>query len=51
MVRLYMVHHRLNSMQEAVERMVEEITASQSAYTYEPPKAMSHNGRRERKAG
>lgn len=51
MIRLYMVHHRLPSMKEAVARMIEAVTESEESYKYRPPKDISNNGDGERKAG
>jgi hypothetical protein len=51
MIRLYMVHHRLPSMQMAVARMVEAVTESEGSYNYRPLKGQSNNGNGERKAG
>lgn len=51
MIRLYMVHHRLPSMKEAVARMIEAVTESEESYKYLPPKEVSNNGDGERRAG
>ena len=51
MIRLYMVHHRLPSMQKAVARMIEAVTETEGPYKYRPPKEMSNNGNGSRKAG
>ena len=51
MIRLYMVHHRLPSMQAAVARMVEAVMASEGPYTYSPPKELASRGAMGTKAG
>jgi hypothetical protein len=51
MVRLYMVHHRLPSMQAAVARMIETVMQAEGPYTYSPPKKLSDDGNGARKAG
>ena len=55
MIRLYMVHHRLPSMQEAAARMIEVVTESEKPYKYrpprDPPRELSHSGNGARRAG
>ena len=51
MIRLYMVHHRLSSMQEATARMIETVMEAEGEYTYRPPQKLSNNGNNERKGG
>lgn len=51
MIRLYMVHHRLPSMQEAAARMIEAVTETEESYNYRPPKELSNSGNGQRKAG
>ena len=51
MIRLYMVHNRLPSMQAAVARMVEAVMASEGPYTYSPPKELASRGAMGAKAG
>lgn len=41
MVRMYMVHHRLPNMQEAVARMIETVMATEGPYTYSPSKELA----------
>ena len=50
MIRLYMVRHRLSSMQTAAARMIESVMQAEGPYTYSPPKEMSHNGNENQKA-
>ena len=51
MIRLYMVRHRLPSMQAAAARMIESVMQAEGPYTYRPPKESTHNGDESRKAG
>lgn len=51
MIRLYMVHHRLPSMQEAAARMIEAVTETEESYKYRPPKELNNSGNGQRKAG
>lgn len=51
MIRLYMVHHRLPSMKEAVARMIEAVTESEESYKYRPPRELRNNENGERRAG
>lgn len=51
MIRLYMVHHRLPSMQEAAARMIETAMEAEQPYTYRMPKKVGANGNGERQAG
>ena len=51
MIRLYMVHHRLASMQAAAARMIETAMRAEQPYTYSIPRKSSIHGNGERKAG
>ena len=51
MVRLYMVHHRLPSMQEAVARLIETAMKAEGSFIYDPAKELSTTGTERAKVG